>query len=89
MTSIPLSELESCIRTGCHSCTDFTSLYADISAGSIGSPQGMTTLLIRNTTGKAFVDAAVQARKLLVKEEADIPAIEKLAKAKIKKNRRK
>jgi len=49
----------------------------------------MTTLLIRNTTGKAFVDAAVQARKLLVKEEADIPAIEKLAKAKIKKNRRK
>lgn len=88
-TSIPLSELEACIRKGCHSCTDFTALYADISAGSVGSPAGMTTLLIRNTTGKAFVDATVQAQKLLVKEGADIPAIEKLAKAKIKKNRRK
>jgi len=88
-TSIPLSELEACIRKGCHSCTDFTALDADISAGSVGSPAGMTTLLIRNTTGKAFIDATVQAQKLLVKESADIPAIEKLAKAKIKKNQRK
>jgi coenzyme F420 hydrogenase subunit beta len=85
--SIPLAELETCIRKGCHSCTDFSSLESDISAGSVGSPADMTTLVIRTTTGRAFVDAAVRAQKLLVKEGADIPAIEKLAKAKQKKNR--
>lgn len=87
-TSIPLSELEACIRNGCHSCTDLTALDADISAGSVGSPAGETTILVRNATGKAFVDAAVRDGKLLVKEGADVPAIEKLAKAKIKKNKK-
>jgi len=87
-TSIPLAELEACIRNGCHSCTDFTALDADISAGSVGSPAGETTLLVRNATGKAFVDAAVRGEKLLVKEGADVPAVEKLAKAKIKKNKK-
>lgn len=88
-TTIPLPELESCIRKGCHFCTDFTALDADISAGAVGSPAGMTTLVVRTTTGRAFVDSAVRAGKLLVKTGADTSAIEKLAKAKQKKNRQK
>lgn len=85
--SIPLKDIESCIRNGCHSCTDTTSLDADISAGSVGSPAGMTTLIIRTKTGKAFVDSAARAGKLTVETGADSGPVEKIAAAKIKKNK--
>jgi coenzyme F420 hydrogenase subunit beta len=84
--NVPLGELETCIRKGCHICTDLTALDADISAGSVGSPAGMTTLLVRTKTGKAFVDNAVSHRKLDISSGADTGAIEKLATSKIKKN---
>jgi len=84
--NVPLAELESCIRKGCHICTDLTSLAADISAGAVGSPAGSTTLIIRTDTGKGFVDSAVQNRKLVVTPGVDEKAITKLASMKIKKN---
>jgi len=83
---IPLAELESCIRKGCHCCTDLTAVYADISAGAIGSAPGSTTLLVRTPTGKGFVDSAVENKRLVLAGEPDNKAIEKLALAKIKKN---
>ena len=88
-TIVPLAELETCIRKGCHFCTDLTALFSDISAGAIGSPPGSTTLIVRTLTGKGFVDSAVQNRKLAVTQGIDTAAIEKLALAKIKKNSKK
>jgi coenzyme F420 hydrogenase subunit beta len=79
-------ELETCIRTGCHSCTDLTAVRSDISAGAIGSPAGSTTLIVRTPVGKGFVDRAVQNHKLAISTGVDTAAIEKLALAKIKKN---
>ncbi|WP_321507053.1 Coenzyme F420 hydrogenase/dehydrogenase, beta subunit C-terminal domain [uncultured Methanoregula sp.] len=87
--AVPLAELESCIRTGCHYCTDLTAVLSDISAGAIGSKPGSTTLLIRTSTGKGFIDNAVQNKKLILSGDADAKAIEKLASAKIKKNTKK
>lgn len=87
--TVPLAELETCIRKGCHSCTDLTAVMADISAGAIGSPAGMTTLIVRNQTGKGFVDSAVRNKKLTLGTGADLAAVEKLATAKIKKNTKK
>jgi coenzyme F420 hydrogenase subunit beta len=88
-TTVPLAELETCIRKGCHFCTDLTSVYADISAGAIGSPAGSTTLIIRTEAGKGFVDSAVRNGKLTLGTGSDLKAIEKLAAAKIKKNTKK
>jgi coenzyme F420 hydrogenase subunit beta len=62
---------------------------ADISAGAVGSPAGMTTLVIRTPDGRGFVDSAVQNHKLTLGTGADLAAIEKLATAKIKKNSKK
>lgn len=84
--TVPLAELETCIRKGCHSCTDLTAVMADISAGAVGSPAGMTTLIIRTQTGKGFVDSAVRNQKLVLGTGADTAAVEKLAAAKIRKN---
>lgn len=86
---VPLAELETCIRKGCRYCTDLTAVRSDISAGAIGSPAGSTTLIIRTSTGKGFVDSAVRNRKLEVSPDVDTTAIEKLAAAKIKKNSKK
>jgi coenzyme F420 hydrogenase subunit beta len=88
-TTIPLAELETCIRQGCHFCTDFTAVLSDISAGAVGSPAGTTTLIIRTPVGKGFVDSAVRNRRLTLETGADPVAIEKLATAKIRKNTRK
>lgn len=84
--NVPLAELETCIRKGCHFCTDLASVMADISAGAVGSPAGSTTLIVRTETGKGFVDAAVRNKKLVVTPGVDEKAITKLASMKIKKN---
>jgi len=86
---VPLAELESCIRKGCHYCTDLTAVCSDISAGAIGSPAGSTTLIIRTPTGKGFVDSAVENHTLTIAAGVDTAVIEKLASAKIKKNSKK
>ncbi len=88
-TVIPLGELETCIRKGCHFCTDLTAVRSDLSAGAIGSPAGSTTLIIRTPTGKGMVDSAVQHEKLTIASDTDKAVIEKLALSKIKKNSRK
>lgn len=82
--SIPIKELDEVVRTGCHHCTDFSALFSDISAGSVGSPDGWTTLVIRNSSGKAFVESAVLDHDLVVSHEVEIGAIEHLATRKIK-----
>ncbi len=84
--SFPLKELDETVRTGCHHCTDTTALFSDISAGSVGSPEGYTTLIVRNLIGKSFLESAVQAGDLVVSKDIDPGAIEKLALAKIQKN---
>jgi len=84
--TVPLAELETCIRQGCHYCTDLTSVAADISAGAVGSPAGFTTIIIRSPVGKGFVDSAVRNKALVLGHDVDVAAIEKLAGVKIKKN---
>jgi coenzyme F420 hydrogenase subunit beta len=88
-TVIPLAELETCIRRGCHYCTDLTAVLSDISAGAVGSTAGTTTLVIRTPTGKGFVDSAVRNHKLTLGTGVDSTAIEKLATTKIRKNSKK
>jgi coenzyme F420 hydrogenase subunit beta len=88
-TTVPLAELETCIRKGCHYCTDLTAILSDISAGAVGSPAGTTTLVIRTAAGKGFVDSAVRNNKLTLGTGTDLASIEKLATAKIRKNTRK
>jgi coenzyme F420 hydrogenase subunit beta len=79
---VPLHELEDTIRPGCRYCRDLTSVYADISAGAVGSPRGETTLIIRNQTGEIFVRSAEKNGRLITGGDVDLAAIEKLGRAK-------
>jgi coenzyme F420 hydrogenase subunit beta len=86
--AIPLKELDATVRPGCHSCTDFSAVDADISAGAVGAPKGYTTLLIRTPAGKSFVDRAAASGKLVTGPEVDLTAVERLAKEKAKRKPR-
>ena len=68
---IPLNELQDTVRPGCSVCTDFTALKADISAGSVGSPDGYTTLVVRTLVGQHVLESAVANKKLSVGGEVD------------------
>ena len=72
------------VRPGCSVCTDFTALKADISAGSVGSPDGYTTLVVRTLVGQHLLESAVASGKLSVGgAELNLGIIEKLAKKKM------
>ena len=47
-----VKELESAVRGSCLFCTDFTARLADISVGSVGSPDGYSTVIIRSKKGE-------------------------------------
>ncbi len=72
---IPFEKLVNYIRPACHSCNDFTNIYADISFGGLGSPDGYTTVIPRTEKGKELF------QKLL-----DSNAIKRLEHDKITKN---
>nr|MDO8088418.1 Coenzyme F420 hydrogenase/dehydrogenase, beta subunit C-terminal domain [Candidatus Sigynarchaeum springense] len=59
--SASMKDVTKLARLSCHCCHDLTSEMADISVGSIGSPDGWNTVLVRTSAGKELFDAAVQA----------------------------
>jgi coenzyme F420 hydrogenase subunit beta len=85
LVAIPLKELDAAVRPGCRSCTDFSAVDSDISAGAVGAPKGYTTLLIRTPVGRSFVDRAVASGKLSTGPAVDLAAVERLAREKAKR----
>ncbi|MHA1791854.1 MAG: Coenzyme F420 hydrogenase/dehydrogenase, beta subunit C-terminal domain [Promethearchaeota archaeon] len=87
--SIEMKEIASLARAGCHCCHDLTSELADISVGSIGSPPGWNTVLIRNQRGKKLFDSAVSAGIIEKKPLDDVkPGINLLKKLSFRKKRK-
>jgi coenzyme F420 hydrogenase subunit beta len=84
---LPLSVISDAVRLGCHQCTDATALFADLSAGSVGSAEGYTTLIVRTPEGEAFLDSVMLAGRLDISIDVNPAAIERLAERKIKQAR--
>ncbi|OLS16283.1 MAG: coenzyme F420 hydrogenase subunit beta [Promethearchaeota archaeon CR_4] len=68
----PIKEVTQHARKECHYCYDLTSESADISVGSIGSPAGWSSVLVRTPAGKELFDGALAAGLLEVKKLAEI-----------------
>jgi coenzyme F420 hydrogenase subunit beta len=49
---VPHKDLKRFVKGSCAVCTDFTSKYADISVGSVGSPEGWSTVIVRTDLGR-------------------------------------
>ncbi|MFX1380441.1 MAG: Coenzyme F420 hydrogenase/dehydrogenase, beta subunit C-terminal domain [Promethearchaeota archaeon] len=55
---ITFPELHDIGRPACYACPDFSNIYADISFGGLGSPEKLTTAIIRTQIGeKVYNDA--------------------------------
>ncbi|NQE45813.1 Coenzyme F420 hydrogenase subunit beta [ANME-1 cluster archaeon GoMg2] len=75
--SCDVRDMEAIVREGCPYCDDFVSQLADISIGSVGSPDDCSTVIVRSKVGKNLLDAAE-----FVSAEVDKKQIVKLAKLK-------
>jgi coenzyme F420 hydrogenase subunit beta len=78
---ISLDEAKSCIRKSCQICMDFTSEQSDLSVGSVGSPEGWSTIIIRNEKGLELIENAEKANYIETKPISDsgIKLMERLA----------
>jgi coenzyme F420 hydrogenase subunit beta len=84
--SASMKDVTKLARLSCHCCHDLTSEMADVSVGSIGSPDGWNTVLVRTSAGKELFDGAVQAglieKKPLAEIQPGLPLVKKLSFAK-------
>jgi len=67
--SCRVRELEKVVRAGCGFCNDLVSRLADISIGSIGSPDGYSTVIVRSGRGERLLEAAVFSRSEINRDE--------------------
>lgn len=72
--SVPMVEVEACVRTACRYCLDSTAEFADLSVGAArfgGSGdemRGWNQLIVRSSSGKDLLNMAVAQGKLEVRE---------------------
>jgi coenzyme F420 hydrogenase subunit beta len=79
-----ISALNKYKSSSCSFCTDLTSENADISVGSVGSPEGYNTVLCRTALGELLLEDAAAAGYLDIKPltHEDLDAVLKLARMK-------
>ncbi|MEX2728105.1 MAG: Coenzyme F420 hydrogenase/dehydrogenase, beta subunit C-terminal domain [Candidatus Sigynarchaeum springense] len=81
--SASMKDVTKLARLSCHCCHDLTSEMADISVGSIGSPDGWNTVLVRTSAGKELFDSAVQSglieKKPIDEIQPGLPLVKKLS----------
>jgi coenzyme F420-reducing hydrogenase beta subunit/ferredoxin len=68
-----------CVMDGCVICRDAVSKLADISAGSMGSGKGWTTLIGRSHKGVELINAAEKAGYIEIDPDVDFHRIEEFA----------
>ncbi len=85
--TIPRQQAESFTRTGCGSCDDYLGESADIAIGTLGAPEGTSTLIIRSRTGDIFVRNAIQMNLLETTHRVDEAALAAAAEEKDRRAR--
>jgi len=70
--TIPIKEISHLAREDCEICFDLASESADISVGSIGSPSGWNTVLIRTQKGKELYEALIKDKLIESKNIEDV-----------------
>jgi coenzyme F420 hydrogenase subunit beta len=67
---VPFSDLHEIGRPACYACADFSNIYADISFGGLGSPERLTTAIIRTKIGEKIYNNALN--KGYIKEPIEL-----------------
>ncbi len=90
--SVPIKEISHLAREDCEICYDLTSESADISIGSIGSPSGWNTVLIRTENGKKLYEELINNNliesKPITEVKPGLPLLQKIAGSKKSKSKK-
>ncbi len=92
VSQMPLKLIHKYVQPGCNVCLDYVANLADISSGSVGSPDGWSTVFVRSMKGNAVWDAAIAAgcfeTKPMDQVKPGLDLVTKLATEKITKNQK-
>jgi len=64
-----VKDLDDAAERVCRFCDDFTSQYADVSVGSVGSKQGHSTVIVRSKVGEKLLKNLDMVKETVDKEE--------------------
>ncbi len=67
--SAKVKEFHDAIQGGCAFCNDFVGRLSDVSVGSVGSPQGYSTVIVRSEKGKKILENVDFVKGDINKEE--------------------
>ncbi len=90
--SISLDEVQKCVRPACHSCSDMTAEFSDISVGSARLPEGWeearswNQVIVRTEAGQKLM-ALAQSKGVLEFKKVPEGNLERLKKASLKKKK--
>ncbi|WP_440945590.1 coenzyme F420 hydrogenase subunit beta [Methanosarcina sp. T3] len=92
VATAPLQATHKYGQPGCYVCLDYVSNLADISTGSVGSPDGWSTVFVRTRVGNDIwskaVDAGLFETKPIEEVKPGLELVMKLAKIKLDGNRK-
>ena len=85
--TLPRQQAEGYTRPGCGSCDDYLGESADLAVGSLGAPEGTSTIIVRSRIGDVFVRNAVQLNLLETTHRVDEAALAAAAEEKDRRER--
>jgi len=92
VVQLPLKITHKYEQPGCHVCLDYVANLADISTGSVGSPDGWSTVFVRTKNGEDIWSKAMAAgcfeTKAIEQVKPGLEMVTKLATEKITKNKK-
>jgi coenzyme F420-reducing hydrogenase beta subunit/ferredoxin len=82
--TIPVKEMSAAQAHGCNFCDDLTNKFADISVGSVGTPEGFSTIIVRSDIGAKLLEN-VEFTKIDVNKD-ELTKLSGFKKGRAKKN---
>jgi len=84
--SVPIKDVAKFARNPCHHCCDYTSVFADISVGSVGAPDGWNSVFIRTDIGEEYFDMVRDDMEIMEDPKPGLELVGKLIDMKRKGN---
>jgi coenzyme F420-reducing hydrogenase beta subunit len=84
--SVPIKDVAKYARNPCHHCCDYTSVFADISVGSVGAPDGWNSVFIRTDIGEKYFDMVRDEMEIMEDPKPGLELVGKLIEMKRKNN---
>jgi coenzyme F420-reducing hydrogenase beta subunit len=84
--TVPIKVVAKYARNPCHHCCDYTSVFADISIGSVGAPDGWNSVFIRTEIGEKYFDMVRDEMEIMEDPKPGLELVGKLIDMKRKNN---